>query len=124
MEATAHPLSLTSNTEKDPVQPECVDYVFKADNESDIYSEKKSHDKEKESQVEAIDMIDSSLEPVKEGITGLWELIQLLGQKTLNYDKVVDLLASERCRNEKLKGKIEELEKENLTLKKGDRREN
>ena len=54
----------------------------------------------------------------------LWEVTQLIGQKTLNHDKVVDMLASEPCRNEKLKGKIEESEKKNLTLKKGDRKQN
>ena len=51
-------------------------------------------------------------------------MTQLIGQKTLNYDKVVNMLANEHCRNEKLKGKIEELEKENLTLKKGNRKQN
>ena len=124
MEATAHPPSQTSNTEEDPAQQECADYVYEADDESDIHLEKKAQNKEKETQAEAMDIIDSSLEPVKREITRLWEVTQLIGQKTLNYDKVIDMLANERCRNEKLKGKIEELEKKNLTLKKGNRKQN
>ena len=58
---------------------------------------------------------------IQEEISKIWSAIDLFGLKTLNYDKVLDLLVTERLKNDKLYEKLQKLEIENENLKSANR---
>ena len=60
---------------------------------------------------------------MQEEISKIWSVIHLFGLKTLNYDKVVDLLVTMRLKNGKLHEKLQMLEIENENLKSANRPE-